>query len=135
MVAIDIGGVLDPPPLGSIAIAMYHTWLIVSFLLGGPIGDAMSRAFAWLVAAPLRSRVARATVGYPYYHWWKKKLSKNEENVPPMMPKVPLLFLYGTAGAKKLLVSIAFLLLLLMGLGKGRGEFIRRRHSEAQVVC
>ncbi|CAM9748572.1 unnamed protein product [Laminaria digitata] len=105
MVAIDIGGVLKVPPLALFIIALYHSWLIISFLLGGPIGDAMSRAFAWLVGAPLRARVARASVGYPYYHWWKRKFSKDEENVPPMMPKVPLLFLYGTAGAKKFLVS------------------------------
>ena len=108
MVAIDIGGVLKPPPLGAIFIVSYHLWLITAFLLGGPIGNAMSRAFAWLARAPLRSRVARASVGYPYYHLWKRKLSKTEEDVPPMMPEVPLLFLYGTAGVKKTLVSFLF---------------------------
>ncbi|CAN0517467.1 unnamed protein product, partial [Scytosiphon promiscuus] len=96
MVTIDIGGVLKPRPLAAYMIVSYHSWLITAFLLGGPIGNAMSRAFAWLVKAPLRSRIARASVGYPYYHLWKKVLSKSKEDPPPpMMPKVPLLFLYG----------------------------------------
>lgn len=107
MVAIDVGGAVDPSLAGLIAIVSYHLWLIAAFRVGGDVGDAMARAFARLVEAPDAARVATATSCYPYYHFWKRKLDKNQEQIKALVPEAPLLFLYGTAGYKSYLVIFA----------------------------
>eukprot|EP00904_Undaria_pinnatifida_P004312 jgi/Undpi1/13882/HiC_scaffold_9.g03533.m1 len=103
IVALDVGGAFDLSLRTYSLIACYHLWLIVAFLVGGPIGDAMSRSFARLVGAPLGPRVANANVCYLYYHWWRMRFSKIDETVDSMMPTGPVLFLYGTSGYKKYL--------------------------------
>lgn len=108
MVAIDVGGALQNTTLGFMCIVSYHLWLIAAFVLGGPIGDAMAQFFAWLVRAPAHSNVARASMCYPYYQFWKSRLSKEDKSdikdMLPVMPGAPLLFLYGVAGPKAVLV-------------------------------
>lgn len=104
IVAIDVGGAVEPSPLGLLAIVSYHLWLIAAFRVGGRVGDAMARSFAWLVGAPNGARVATASSCYPYYHWWKRRLDKSQEQIKALVPKAPVLFLYGTAGYKSYLV-------------------------------
>lgn len=108
MVIIDVGGALEYTLLGFLCIISFHLWLIAAFVLGGPIGDAMAQFVAWLVRAPAHSNVARASMCYPYYQWWKSRLSKEDKSetkdVLPVMPGAPLLFLYGVAGSKAVLV-------------------------------
>lgn len=104
MVAIDVGGAVEPSPAGLLTIVSYHLWLIAAFRVGGPVGNAMARTFARLVGAPDAARVATATSCYPYYHWWKRKLDKSQEQIKALVPEVPVLFLYGTAGYKSYLV-------------------------------
>ncbi|CAM9573442.1 unnamed protein product, partial [Hapterophycus canaliculatus] len=103
MVAIDVGGAVEPNFLGLLVIISYHMWLIAAFRIGGVVGDTMARSFAWLVGAPSGARVAKARSCYPYYHWWKRRFDKNQEPIKDLMPDAPLLFLYGTAGYKRLL--------------------------------
>ena len=112
MVAIDVGGAIEFKPLQLLCIMSYHFWLIIAFVVGGPIGDAMAQSFAWLVGAPFRSNVAKASVCYPYYHWWKQKLCRGPK-VGAMVPEVPLLFLYGTSGPKAAVVSYQVFRLLV----------------------
>ena len=107
MVIIDVGGAPEYTPLGFLCIISFHLWLITAFVLDGPIGDAMAQFVAWLVRAPAHSNVARASMCYPYYQWWKSRLSKDKsdtKDVLPVMPGAPLLFLYGVAGSKAVLV-------------------------------
>ena len=121
MVAIDVGGAVEPSPAGLLAIVSYHLWLIAAFRVGGPVGNAMARTFARLVGAPDAARVATATSCYPYYHWWKRRLDKSQEQIKALVPEVPVLFLYGTAGYKSYLVREIkdYLLLLFSEEGKG----------------
>lgn len=94
----------------------------MAFLLGRPIGDGIARFFAWLLGSPSGARIARASTCYPYYHTWKNLLCSGEK-VRPMMPQCPLMFLHGTAGVKKVMVSFSFVSLLLSWLqGRRRWE-------------
>lgn len=111
-----------PPPLYTLSVQPYPSstaaarippcintipsqlWLCLAFVVGRPIGDGIARSFAWLLGSPSGSRIARASTCYPYYHTWKHILCSGEK-VRPMMPQCPLMFLHGTAGVKKLMVS------------------------------
>lgn len=57
------------------------------------------------MGSPSGARIARASTCYPYYHTWKHILCSGEK-VRPMMPQCPLMFLHGTAGVKKIMVSV-----------------------------
>lgn len=106
IVALDVGGAVEPSPAGLVIIVSYHLWLIAAFRVGGVVGDTMARTFARLVGAPDAARVATATSCYPYYHWWKRKLDKSQEQIQALVPEAPVLFLYGTAGYKSYLVRL-----------------------------
>lgn len=114
IVAIDVGGAVEPGKLALFVIISYHLWLILAFVIGGPVGDAMAWSFARLVRAPLAGRIATASAGYPYYYWWKRKLSKTEDKIKTMTPNVPVLFLYGTAGVKKYMVCMCVCMYIRM---------------------
>ncbi|CBN74508.1 short chain dehydrogenase [Ectocarpus siliculosus] len=103
LVALDVGGGLSFwPSLSLLSIALYQTYLMVAFLIGGRIGDAMARGFARLAGAPAASTVARASVCYPYIHFWKSQI-QTCLGMGPFMPRCPVLFMYGSAGMKKLM--------------------------------
>lgn len=98
-------------------------------MLGRPIGDGIARSFAWLLGSPSGARIARASTCYPYYHTWKHLLCSGEK-VRPMMPQCPLMFLHGTAGVKKVMVSYSLVFVFVPGGGscggggKGRGKML-----------
>ncbi|CAN0018644.1 unnamed protein product, partial [Hapterophycus canaliculatus] len=103
MVAMDVGGGLSlGPSLSLLCIATYQIFLVTAFLIGGPIGDFMARRFARLVGAPSASSVARASACYPYFHFWKAQI-RSCFRMGSYTPRCPVLFMYGTMGAKKLM--------------------------------
>lgn len=106
MVAMDVGGGLSWwPSLSLLLIAMYQVWLVLAFLIGGPFGDLMAKSFARVVGAPSASTVARASVCYPYFHFWKAQM-RTCFGLGPYTPVCPVLYMYGTRGAKKLMVRV-----------------------------
>lgn len=108
MVALDIGGGFNLwPSLSTFGIATYQTYLMFAFLIGGPIGTWMARAFAHLVGAPSASTVARASVCYPYFHFWKAQIATCM-GMGPYTPRCPVMFMYGCAGVKRIMVRHVF---------------------------
>ena len=103
MVAIDVGGAIKPSVCGALLMVSYQLSLCLAFLLGRPIGDGLARMFACILGSPSGARIARAATCYPYYYTWKHLLCSGEKP-KAMMPQCPLMFLYGTAGVKKVLV-------------------------------
>ncbi|CAM9191069.1 unnamed protein product [Scytosiphon promiscuus] len=103
MVPMDVGGGLSWwPSLSLMLIATYQIFLMVAFLIGGHVGDLMARWFARLVGAPSASNVAKASVCYPYFHFWKAQ-TLTCLGMGPYTPLCPVLYMYGTRGAKKLM--------------------------------
>ncbi|CAN0322774.1 unnamed protein product [Ectocarpus sp. 13 AM-2016] len=103
LVALDVGGGLSfRPSVSLVAMVLYQTYLMVAFLIGGRIGDAMARGFARLASAPAASTVARASVCYPYIHFWKSQI-QTRLGMGPFIPRCPVMFMYGSAGMKKVM--------------------------------
>lgn len=120
IVAMDVGGVVKPGVLEGLMFVCYQMWLLLAFNLGKPVGDAMARTFARKIGAPSAARIATASSCYPYYHTWKDLVRGKKPKA--MMPKCPLLFLYGRTGLKKYLVRTTF---------ECRGLALSRRRSAA----
>lgn len=109
MVAIDVGGgIWWWPSFSLLLIVTYQTYIITAFLIGGSIGNTISRLLSWWAGAPPASNVARASVGYPYWHFWKAQISSCF-GLGPFTPQCPVLFMYGTTGFKKFMVSFSTL--------------------------
>ena len=105
LVALDIGGGLNFwPSLSMFLIVMYQAYLILAFLIGGPIGNAMASFFCRCgVGAPAGPNTARSSVCYLYFHFWKAKIMGVD--VGPYTPRCPVLFMHGTTGVKGWMVS------------------------------
>ncbi|CAM9537798.1 unnamed protein product, partial [Choristocarpus tenellus] len=103
MVALDVGGVVRPGLFGTLLLVTYQGWLVLAFLLGWPIGNAMARLVAYLFRAPSYPRRSRswAFICYPYWRFWVQ-LSTGKAS-RPLMPSCPLLYLHGSSGMKKYL--------------------------------
>jgi pimeloyl-ACP methyl ester carboxylesterase len=94
VVALDIGPVVKPNPREAAFIVSYQAWLAFAFLLGGPLGDAMTRGMARLMRSPRRDEVG-ASLNYPYFYTWKELLSGRSVNLTCYAPEVPFLLVYG----------------------------------------
>lgn len=106
-VALDIGGGFSFwPSLSLLSIGMYQTYLMLAFLVGGPIGNAMASLFCCFNGVTTAStNVARSSVCYPYFHAWKAAIT-GAMDMGPYTPRCPVLFMYGTTGFKKFTVSL-----------------------------
>lgn len=108
MAAMDVGGgICWWPSFSSLLIVAYQTYLITAFLIGGPIGNTMARMLARSAGGPPASNAVRASVCYPYWHYWKTQISSCF-SLGPFTPRCPALLMYGTTGFKKVLVSVFF---------------------------
>lgn len=99
LVGLDIAPWLQPSAGAAVAIAAYQSWLAGAFLLGGPIGDFMTRSLARVLRAP-NARRSRAAMNYPYRNAAKDLASGRLRRLTAgYRPTVPLLFAYGTRKA------------------------------------
>ena len=93
---LDIAPHVEPSPVAILGIIAYQWWLLGAFLVGGPIGDWMTRSFATLLGAPLGSEQINSWMNYPYRNVWKDILSgRARRQTDAYWPRVPLLFVYG----------------------------------------
>lgn len=107
LVALDIGGGLSlRPSLSWLLIVMYQWYLMLAFLVGGRVGSLMASLFHPSPGAPSACpNVARASVCYPYFHFWKAVITGVD--VGPFTPRCPVLFMYGTSGFKRWMVRVS----------------------------
>lgn len=110
LVALDIGGGFSFwPSLSGLFIVMYQAYLILAFLVGGPIGNAMTSVFCrYGIVPPACPNVARSSVCYVYFQYWKTLITgtTRDVDVGPYIPRCPVLFMYGTTGFKRWTVRI-----------------------------
>ncbi|HKU39966.1 MAG TPA: alpha/beta fold hydrolase [Polyangiales bacterium] len=95
LVALDIGPSFRPNPREAAFIVAYQWWLIAAFVLGGRLGDGMTRAFARLSRTPRQGAEIGARLNYPYFHTWKELLTGKLPNLSHYAPEVPFLMVYG----------------------------------------
>lgn len=97
VVGIDVAPHFKPTALGALGIVTYQSWLYGAFMLGGPAGDRMTRAFAKIAKMPnAAERPLTAWMNYPYRNIWADLFSGRAAKLTKgYFPKCPLLFLYG----------------------------------------
>jgi pimeloyl-ACP methyl ester carboxylesterase len=101
IIGVDIGDVRSTQyrrSLGIKAKAMivsYQLWLALAWRIGGPIGNAMTRALARAVHAPGAAETIGAGMNYPYDIVWTGSHGSYRGAVE-FRPACPMLFLYGT---------------------------------------
>lgn len=76
---------------GKLGIAGYQLWLAFAWLVGGRLGDAMTRGMAKGLHCPTDPSVMHAGMNYPYWLTWTGGLKQSL----PVKPAVPMLYIYG----------------------------------------
>lgn len=95
VVGLDVAPELKPTPKEALLILAYQWWLLGAFVVGGSVGDAMTRRFARIGGAP-RHAEAAARMNYPYLATWRDLLSgRGDALLRGYRPQVPVLFVYG----------------------------------------
>ena len=93
---LDVAPHVEPSFAAMLGIIAYQWWLLIAFMLGGPIGDAMTRALAGAMGAPLPRAQIHSGMNYPYRNIWRDILSgRARRETEDYWPQVPLLFVYG----------------------------------------
>jgi cis-3-alkyl-4-acyloxetan-2-one decarboxylase len=94
-VALDIGPVVRPSPGEAAFIVAYQFWLATAFMVGGGIGDWMTRRMARRARSPRQGEAITSAVNYPYLYTWKELLSGRAPNLSQYAPQVPVFFAFG----------------------------------------
>ncbi len=99
IVGVDIG---DPSslrrvltPRERLIVFAYQNWLALAWLLGGPIGDWMTRAMARAAGCPSDEGPMSSCMGYPYFVLWYGGERSYRRHGRPFRPACPMLFVYG----------------------------------------
>lgn len=95
MVAMDVGPDLKPTGGAMVFTATYQLWLASAFVIGGSIGNWMTRTIARRAHSPRQGEALNASVNYPYLYTWQAILSGKVPNLPDYAPEIPLLFVFG----------------------------------------
>ena len=99
VVGVDIG---DPSSLAkslSFGAAMgtlfYQVFLAVAWIVGGAVGDRMTRWMARRMRCPADPAAIGCRMNYPYYMLWFGGAQSYRRHSHGFRPQVPTLFLYG----------------------------------------
>jgi len=93
---VDVAPHFKPTARGALGIIAYQGWLFDAFVIGGPIGDWMTRSFAKRAGAPAERAHLNAWMNYPYRNVWADLFSgRARKLVAGYWPTCPLLFVYG----------------------------------------
>lgn len=93
---LDVAPHVEPSAGAVLGIIAYQWWLVAAFLIGGPIGDAMTRSLAGAMGAPKRRNEITAWMNYPYRNVWRDIFTgRARRATEDYWPRVPLLFVYG----------------------------------------
>jgi len=98
MVTLDVGLRKVMPAKMGLLVLLYQTFLNIAWIMPRFIGDAMTRAFAYLLNTPAKE-VAQASQNGLYREVWRTMALKEWQELKPVTPKaMPWLFCYGTEG-------------------------------------
>lgn len=96
LVGLDVAPHIRPTPGLLLGTVLYQSWLASAFLIGGPIGDGMTRALAAAMGAPRPTRELDSTMNYPYRNVFEDLASGRVfRYTAKYWPKMPILFAYG----------------------------------------
>lgn len=97
VVGVDIAPHFTPTIGGAMGIVAYQSWLFWAFVVGGPIGNWMTRSIAKLLRVPkAETRPLDAWMNYPYRNVWADLFSGRAAKLTKgYWPTCPLLFIYG----------------------------------------
>jgi len=96
LAGLDIGAHVEPSAAAMLGIIAYQWWLVAAFFVGGPVGDAMTRALAAAMQAPRPRAQITSWMNYPYRNVWREILGgRARDATKDYWPQVPLLFVYG----------------------------------------
>lgn len=94
--SLDVAPHVEPSPAAMLGIIAYQWWLLFAFLIDGAVGDAMTRALAGAMGAPLPRAQITSWMNYPYRNIWRELLTGTTRRQTDYWPTVPLLYVYGT---------------------------------------
>ncbi|TWI42533.1 pimeloyl-ACP methyl ester carboxylesterase [Pseudoduganella flava] len=77
---------------GKLGIVSYQWWLAAAWLIGGGVGESMSRYLCRKMRVPAAPESITVEKNYPYYSTWTGKYKAAK----PFRPTCPMLFIYGT---------------------------------------
>jgi cis-3-alkyl-4-acyloxetan-2-one decarboxylase len=93
---LDIGPHFKPRTRDVPLILGYQSWLYAAFVVGGSVGDAMTRRFATIARAPAPSSRVHAGMNYPYRNIFRDLVSgRGKALTKGYWPTCPILFAYG----------------------------------------
>lgn len=96
VVGLDVAPHVEPGPGAVLGIIAYQWYLCGAFLLGGPLGDWMTRVLAGAMGAPMQREQINSWMNYPYRNVWRDIFSgRAKTQTADYWPRVPLLFVYG----------------------------------------
>jgi pimeloyl-ACP methyl ester carboxylesterase len=79
-----------------VGIIAYQWWLLAAFILGGRIGNWMTRSFAKVAKVPVDLALVTAWMNYPYRNIWADMLTgRDRKLLDDYWPTCPVLFVYG----------------------------------------
>lgn len=99
VVGVDIG---DPKsleralgPTAKAGVVFYQWFLALAWIIGGSIGNAMSRWMARRMRCPSDPALINARMAYPYFMTWFGGAQSYRRHLQAFQPRVPMLFIYG----------------------------------------
>lgn len=96
VVGIDVAPHFRPTAAATAMIIAYQFWLFGAFMVGGPIGDAMTRSFGKLARTPAPPSKLTSWMNYPYRNVWLDIFSgRIKKLVAGYWPTCPIFFVYG----------------------------------------
>ncbi|HEX7669286.1 MAG TPA: alpha/beta hydrolase [Polyangiaceae bacterium] len=97
VVTLDVAPHYEPGAGALFGIMAYQGWLFGAFVVGGPVGNWMTRRFAKIGGAPAPEARLDARMNYPYRNVWADIFSGRIRKLTEgYWPTCPLLFVYGT---------------------------------------
>jgi len=76
-------------------VVAYQMWLVMSWVVGGPTGDWMTRAMARLARCPTDEAHMSSCMSYPYFMLWLGGRQSYRRQAQRFLPACPMLFVYG----------------------------------------
>lgn len=93
---LDVAPHYEPGARALLGIVAYQWWLLGAFVVGGPVGNWMTRRSAKLLGAPADEARIDARMNYPYRNAWADILTGRIRRLTEgYWPRCPLLFVYG----------------------------------------
>lgn len=93
---LDVAPHYQPDARAVLGIVAYQWWLFGAFMMGGPVGNWMTRRMARLFHAPAPEERLDARMNYPYRNVWADLFTgRARKLMEGYWPTCPLLFVYG----------------------------------------